>query len=195
MRTLMVVVALLTGAVVAGLPGRAIADGAWLDRSPPVPWNQPRMAVPTAPTHQPLSATTPNCLGTVRPPQSDEDEELVRAGWYLIGQFEGGWGILVILGAAGFDGMCRPLMYQGFVFVDGIFAGTLSPVLMDSRTDGAESRSMILGRDSLVATFLRYTESDPLCCPSRISTVTYQIERLSGAPVLVPTMVTTEPTP
>jgi hypothetical protein len=54
---------------------------------------------------------------------------------------------------------------------------------------------MILGRDSLVVSYLRYTESDALCCPSRTSTVVYQIERVSGAPVVTAMMVTTEPNP
>ncbi len=33
----------------------------------------------------------------------------------------------VVLGRSGVDGMCRPLGYQGFVFVGGRFAGTLAP--------------------------------------------------------------------
>jgi hypothetical protein len=43
-------------------------------------------------------------------------------------------------GTAGYDGMCRPRQYQDFVFVGSVFAGTLSPQPMDSRTDGALGR-------------------------------------------------------
>ena len=43
----------------------------------------------------------------------------------------------MISGLAAYDGMCRPLGYQSFVFVDGVFAGTVSPEPMNSRTTGA----------------------------------------------------------
>ena len=38
------------------------------------------------------------------------------------------------------DGMCRPNLYQDFVFVDGKFARTLSPSLMNARSDGASQK-------------------------------------------------------
>lgn len=43
----------------------------------------------------------------------------------------------LISGMANADGMCRPLTDQVFVFSGGQFIGTLSPILMDSRTDGS----------------------------------------------------------
>jgi hypothetical protein len=74
------------------------------------------------------------------------------------------------------DGMCRPMSYQAFVFSNGSFVGTLSPVPMDSRTDGALSTFRLLDASRVQAEFARYTESDPLCCPSRISTVDYSVK-------------------
>jgi hypothetical protein len=102
---------------------------------------------------------------------------LRERGWDLVGDFQGGWQILVIRGTAGYDGMCRPLQYQAFVFVRGIFAGTLSPQPMDSRSDGALDRVSIQGSDRLLAEYRRYTASDPLCCPSRRASVLFDVAR------------------
>ncbi len=33
--------------------------------------------------------------------------------------------------------MCRPVLFQQFVFADGAFAGTLAPAATLPRTDGA----------------------------------------------------------
>jgi putative salt-induced outer membrane protein YdiY len=80
--------------------------------------------------------------------------------------------------------MCRPLGYQFFLFVGDDFAGTLSPAPMDSRTDGALSDLAWLDAKSATATFSRYAEADPLCCPSRESVIVYAVEQYSGRPVL-----------
>jgi hypothetical protein len=85
--------------------------------------------------------------------------------------------------------MCRPWDYQAFVFDKGAFAGTLSPVLMDSRTDGALSDVRLLSPTSIEATFLRYVDADPLCCPSRVSTVRYRVERRPDGPAVAPLSV------
>jgi hypothetical protein len=39
--------------------------------------------------------------------------------------------------------------------------------------------------------FSRYADTDPLCCPSRISTVTYTIDLTGGQPVVTPVSATT----
>jgi hypothetical protein len=169
------------------------ADGAWLDRQPPVQWNQPRMQVPMAPLVDP-STISAQCLQTQRPAESDEDEDVLRAGWRLVGPTSSGWGMQVILATSDFDGMCRPVGYQYFVFQDGLFAGTVSPELMNSRTDGAASTYVITGADALNVTFLRYAAADALCCPSRTSDATYRINRTSGWPVLTLSSVSTNPT-
>ena len=79
-------------------------------------------------------------------------------------------------GAADYDGMCRPRQYQYFVFARGMFAGTLSPHPMDSRTDGALVRVTIENDRQLQAEFVRYLAADPLCCPSGRTTVVFGIE-------------------
>ena len=89
--------------------------------------------------------------------------------------------------------MCCPFGYQVFVFVDRVFAGTLSPQPMLSRYDGAGSSGYLYGADQLTAEFLRYAEDDARCCPSRVSDVSYRIERRGKLPVVVPVSAFTRP--
>ncbi len=110
-------------------------------------------------------------------------------GWDLVGPPSAARQIRVIAGAAGYDGMCRPRQYQYFVFSRGIFAGTLSPYLMDSRTDGALVRVTIQSDRNLNAEYDRYAAADPLCCPSRRTTVLFSLEK--DPPTLRPLSATT----
>jgi hypothetical protein len=93
----------------------------------------------------------------------------------LVGAYHAGWHVVVMLGTAGYDGMCRPWQYQGFVFVRGPFAGTLSPELMNSRMDGALSEVALENDRRLTVQYLRYAAQDPLCCPSRTTNVEFEI--------------------
>ena len=95
----------------------------------------------------------------------------------------------MIAGAADYDGMCRPRQYQFFVFSGGTFVGTLSPVPMDSRTDGSLNRVTVEGDRKLKAYYARYAQKDPLCCPSRTTTVLFSIAH--DPPVLKPLTATT----
>jgi hypothetical protein len=175
-------------AITAALvPRIAAADGAWLDQPISV-WNAPGMNLPRAPGMDP--ATNPQCLSDNRPIETDADQALADAGWTLFGGYQGGWNTLVVRGLSGYDGMCRPLGYNEFVFVDGDFAGTISPELMDSRTDGVGDVRFFAAKDSLAAQFQRYAPTDPLCCPSATMSVTYKIVRTANGPVLVPQSVT-----
>jgi hypothetical protein len=85
--------------------------------------------------------------------------------------------------------MCRPRQYQDFVFIGGAFAGTLSPQPMDSREDGSLTRVSLQSRSRLTADFQRYGENDPLCCPSRTTTVVFEIA--SDGPVVQPVSTAT----
>jgi hypothetical protein len=158
-------------------PQRAVASqsttASWLDESKPVSWNTPGAAIPSAPRMQ--ETADPRCRASARAPELDADKRLTDLGWDLIGGYQGGWGILVIRGAAAFDGMCRPRMYQDFVFLRGVFVGTLSPGTMDARADGALNRVTLQDSRRLVAEYARYAAADPLCCPSRTASVVFEI--------------------
>jgi len=159
----------------------------WLDEAKPAPWNTPDPSVPVAPRIS--QALDPRCRDLARPPELEEDGRVRDRGWDLVGAYQGGWRIVVIRGTAGYDGMCRPRSYQDFVFVRGVFAGTLSPQTMDSRTDGALGRVFVQSGRRLTGEYARYTPADPLCCPSGTTSVTFEIE--NDPPLLRPVSAST----
>jgi PKD repeat protein len=184
--------ATVTVTVLPGSPASAAASGSWLD-SPLNNWNSPGMAIPAAPPVN-QSGNDSFCASQFRPAENANDRAITAAGWRLFGSYQGGWGLYIAGGQADEDGMCRPLSYQDFVFVNGAFAGTISPVLMNSRTDGAvEQISIGDGGSTITANFARYAPTDALCCPSSTTTATYHIAMVSGSAVLVPDSASTMP--
>jgi len=145
------------------------------------------MAVPSAPKGQ--KNADPRCRESMREPASEVDRQVHAHGWDLVGPTTEREEIRVIVGTSDYDGMCRPRQYQEFVFARGIFVGTLSPHPMDSRTDGALSRVTIQDDGRVQAEYLRYGAADPLCCPSRITTVVFEVEK--EPPVLKPVSAST----
>lgn len=186
-RTLAGIIA-FAGAVLASAATRTDA-ASWLDAAKPSGWNKAGAAIPKAPSGD--SSNFPRCSAQVRKPATREDKAVVAAGWRLFNAYQLYDGTSVVAGMSGADGMCRPTGYQEFVFVDGSFAGTLSPKPMDSRADSALQQVFLYAASSIPAQFLRYTDQDPLCCASRTSTVTFRIDRTAKGPVLVPTSVST----
>ncbi len=181
-KTLCAAVALL---MMAATPRGAGAQESWLD-APLAGWNEAGQIVPTAPPGN-LALADPRCLQFDRPPETPEDRAVAAAGWTLHGPYTGGWGAVLVEALTDYDGMCRPIGYQYFAFVDGSFAGTLSPTPMAARTDGALQDARIGFDGGISATFVRYAPDDPLCCPSRPSVlVRYHVERTPAGPVLTP---------
>jgi LppP/LprE lipoprotein len=171
------------------LVASAAAPGDWLAQ-PLEPWNEVGMAIPTA---FPAQAPDPRCDAQVRPPETPQDRALVDAGWRLYNAYQAGWGVVMVDATVGWDGMCRPDGFNTFVFVDGTFAGTISPESMQARTTGA-GRATGLSADTIQARFIRYAATDPLCCPSLPAVdVAEQIQRTPDGPVLVPISRTVEP--
>ena len=173
MRTAALMCAMLAAHAAIGRPQGTGAS--WLDEPKPASWNRPGLTIPDAPKGE--GTVDARCRELARPPQTDEDRRVRDHGWDLVGAFQGGWQMLAIGGTAGYDGMCRPRQYQHFVFVHGVFAGTLAPQPMDSRTDGALSRDVLQDKNRLIAEYLRYTPGDALCCPSRRASVVFDITR------------------
>jgi hypothetical protein len=159
--------------------------GGWLAK-PLSSWNLAGTAVPKAPKPKGDSPSDPRCAGGVRHPETAVEGAVTTAGWSLFSTPRVKGDTTVLLAEASVDGMCRPWDYQAFVFVKRRFAGTLSPTLMDSRTDGALSEVRLLSPTSIQVVFLRYVNTDPLCCPSRLTTVRYRVEAREKGPVVVP---------
>lgn len=144
------------------------------------------MSVPAAPPTD-FGGNDAFCAGQGRPAETPEDNALVSAGWSLFGSYQSGWGVRIVGARVGLDGMCRPEDYQYFVFVSGRFAGTVSPLTMGSRLDGSAAPPMLsLGGTEIDVSFARYAATDPLCCPSASTAVTYHIDMSGSAPLLVP---------
>jgi hypothetical protein len=173
--------ALLVGGLLLA-PEPAAADGAWLDGGTAPTWNSPGMAIPKAPPREPL--LNPMCFDALVVPDTQAKQALVAAGWFLFGTAIDVPGVEIVSGQSNADGMCRPTQYQTFVFVDGVFAGTLSPVLMDSRVDGALTQALVDPSGQIEAQYVRYRNEDPLCCPYARTTAVFEIAREAGGPVV-----------
>jgi hypothetical protein len=170
----------------------SIADAAaqsWLDQPQPQNWNRAGAAIPTPPRSENSAADFARCQSLVRPASTAEDKALTQSGWKLYGPLQQFGPLTLVTGFSSVDGMCRPLQYQGFVFLGGRFAGTLSPVPMDSRRDGAFDQASLYRDSGFEAEFRRYTPQDPLCCPSKRNRVSYRLEGSPQAPRLVPVQV------
>ena len=122
-----------------------------------------------------------------------EERAVTAAGWMMFKSTQDGRGVIAVGASADLDGMCRPNQYQDFVFVNGKFAGTLSPKLMDARSDGSSVEISYPAANKIQVKFNRYNERDALCCPSRNSEAAYEIRNDRGQPVVVLTGVRTRP--
>jgi hypothetical protein len=178
-------------------PGVAGAAATWLDSPPSGTWNTPGGQIPQAP---PIHNPDPRCRTSEVAPTTPEGMQLAARGWRL----ESFWppissgGLVVQAALAEYDGMCRPFEYNVFVFSQGTYAGTLSPDNMNSRLDGSlfvgpgQQVAVIGPSGSIAANFIRYADTDPLCCPSRgVSHVVYSVQTQNGQPVVVPDSITT----
>ena len=173
---------LLIGAMLALTPRPTSAGGEWLDENL-ASWNTPGAVIPAAPEEASIGFSA--CEPVVRPSETPEDAQVTGQGWLLIAPYQLGWDVSVVQGTLGFDVNCRPVTYQLFVFVDGVFAGTLAPEPMLSRDDGALV-DVWLAADGVSALYDRYTPSDGLCCPSAQTRVWFVVERTPAGPVVIP---------
>ncbi|MGJ5814832.1 LppP/LprE family lipoprotein [Paludibaculum fermentans] len=171
--------------------GTAFTKSVWLNARLPWNWNRPRMAVPRAPKYVEVHS----CPYPTIQPSSPEERMITEVGWRLCSDdcapLLRGEKMSVIEGFAARDGMCRPNATQGFVFFDGSFAGTVSPQVMESRSDGDwgstwTNDAVISSKTEFEIEFARYADGDPFCCPSGLTVVKYRINSVEGAPVVVP---------
>ncbi len=183
---------LVAAALLLATAGPARGAGAsWLDAPAPAGWNKAGAKVPRPPKFDPDPFLAKQCAGQVRQPLTDADRAVAGRGWKLMGAELSFGDTSVVLARSGVDGMCRPLGYQAFVFSGGKFAGTLSPRNMDARTDGAAQVPQLASASELSVTYARYAPKDPLCCPSRLSTVRFRVDAQPGGPAVVPVSVST----
>ena len=158
-------------------------DGSWLDGN--TNWNQAGLSIPKAPSYEEGNNLS-NCEDTLRPAALPEDELVEAAGWALTSAAQIYGSTTVVTGMGDADGMCRPLDFQTFVFTDGKFVGTLSPILMDSRTDGSLIDIDLFQAGLIRARFNRYAPEDALCCASEESQLFFQLETQDDTSTLIP---------
>ena len=171
----------------ATLSGQA-PEQSWLDRAL-TNWNIPGREMPRAVLDgETVAEITARCKLTVLRTTAGE-RAVADAGWVPFHMFDRQLiqrDVEIVGGLAGVDGMCRPFEFNIFVFVGGKLAGTLSPEVMHSRTDGSIGGAIRLSEDDIAAEFARYADADALCCPSGRVTVRYRIDRKALPPVVVP---------
>jgi hypothetical protein len=201
--------------IVAGLTisltlgAAAMAPHAWLDAAVPIGWNSAGAAIAAAPPWRIDGRVVPGgkdpellrggrCASSVRGAATGPERIISTHGWLIArvvpalpsGTDPGG--ISIVMGISGADGMCRPLGYQLFAFRGGRYIGTLSPELMDARADASFEAVRLTGPTTLQVDFLRYAESDPLCCPHATTRVWFAIAG-GSRPRIVPVSVHTKP--
>jgi LppP/LprE lipoprotein len=184
MRTIVLAV-LFSAAAFAQAP-----EQGWLDRALSN-WNARGRALPRAiPSGETITEITKRCADLPLLRTTTGERALADAGWLPFHMFDRQIvqrDVEIVGGLAGVDGMCRAVDFNIFVFVNGRFAGTLSPADMHSRTDGSVAGGIRLAEDDTIAAeFARYAGADPLCCPSGRVTVRYRLDRTVTPPVVVP---------
>ncbi len=184
MKNLKIKFLLATFAVVLSCGFDAFAQSDWLDMKPLPSWNERKRAI--LQTKKISSAELKRCAVVVRQPTLPQDKLLTKMGWTLTGAAHVFGNTTVVTVAEAFDGMCRPLKFDTYVFVGNRVAGTLSPGQMDSRTDGSLVNVQMTDERNLTAEYVRYRDSDALCCPYKTEAVTFVIKPDGANFLLVP---------
>ena len=149
-------------------------EGAWLDAKTVKNWNKGIHAIPTAPKGD--KDAIAQCGKMDRPATLAVDKLMTAKGWHLVGAGQVFGKFTIVEAAAGYDGMCRPDQFNAFVFSGTSLIGTLAPKLMSARTDGSIADFMLGSEGYINAEYVRYSDSDALCCPSRTTNLSFTIE-------------------
>jgi heat shock protein HslJ len=157
----------------------------WLDQNPIRNWNTTSMRLPRPDRRARPQVAECRTRGT-RPPTFAQDRALIQNGMWPVGPAQVYGATVVITAAKNFDGMCRPLEFQTFVFDANRLVGTFSPEPMNSRTDGAIVYVRMFGPSNFEVEYSRYAESDALCCPSKTQKVRFEIVGTGARGVLTP---------
>jgi len=162
--------------------------GIWLDR-PLSNWNVAPMALASPATASETVAAVARRCDAAGPRETAAERALADAGWlpfhFTDRQIVQG-DVEIVAGMSGADGMCRPMNFNIFVFVEGRLAGTLSPSPMTSRSDGVAGAVRLAGDETVSAEYSRYADKDALCCPSGRVTVRFKLDRTGPVPLIVP---------
>lgn len=160
----------------------------WMDR-PVAGWNTQGGEVPQAPASTEARVDLLRRCGLALRESTPAEQALAKAGWVPFLHFDRRIvrdDIEIIGGMSAASPSCEQASFNVFVFVGGRYAGTLSPVEMTARHDGAIGAVRIASPESATAEFARYTSTDTECCPSSHVKVTFRIDRAGPQPLVVP---------
>jgi hypothetical protein len=142
--------------------------GAWLESKKQ--WNMPGGSLPRWNEGQ----VERICTEFLREPETANEKVVGKSGWRFhkkwVGSVKGNVELVQAFGF--FDTQCRLMQTRGLVFLRRTFVGTISPGAMDARWDGEVQLAAVLESGEIVASFDRYKDEDPMCCPSRESVAT-----------------------
>ena len=163
----------------------------WLDQRL-TEWNQVGASVATAPTTLDAQASLEKRCGSPKSASPESIAAVRRGRWapFLhLDETIARNGIEVIGGMTAATPGCEPEAFNLFVFVDGAFAGTVSPAAMMPARDGAAGAVRITSAETMTVEFARYTPRDAACCPSSRVRVSYRINRTRAGPTVIATDV------
>jgi len=181
----------LASIVALAVVGVWAQDDLWLDR-PLAGWNTPGAELSPASITSDSRASLMERCSLVPHRTTAAERALYAAGWVPQWHFDRQalrGDVEIVAGVTTATENCEPSGLNLFVFVNGDFAGTLSPGAMHSRRDGAIGAVRILGGDSVTAEFARYASTDTECCPSSRVRVTFKVDRSGAQPMIVPVSV------
>lgn len=179
--------ALVIAALAAPVAAAPSRQESWLDGTL-LSWNESSgTEVPAAPP--PVATTDQQRCGPASSHTSLAARAVSHAGWIPFLPFDrvlASGDIEVFGGMRGVTPDCGPAGFNFFVFVGGMYAGTLSPVEMTTAKDGVVGTVRFPPGNIITAEFARYGLTDTECCPSGRVRVTYRIDRRRGRAVIVP---------
>ena len=184
-----IVIGVMLFSAVATVQVELLAQARWLDQ-PLKSWNQPAAGIPMSSITADGQATLERRCGAPTSVSPGAVDAIRRARWvpFLhLDQASAGNDLEVLGGMTGATPGCEPLYFNLFVFAGGVFAGTVSPVIMAPTRDGTAGAVRITGPDTLTVEFSRFMSGDPECCPSSRLRMSYRIDKSGAGPRLVPT--------
>ena len=147
-------------------------------------------SIPASPLTADVYLALEKRCGTPKAASPESITALRRARWlpYLhLDQAIARDGLEVVGGMTAATPGCEPERFNLFVFVNGSFAGTVSPAAMTPSRDRAAGAVRVTGADTISVEFASYLPGDPECCPSSRERVSYRLDKTSAGPTLVAT--------
>ena len=104
----------------------------WLDQ-PIYDWNRTAIGIPAPGKY---AEHDPSCNRSIQRPVTAGEQQIAAKGWKLF-ERESVGRLRLVTAVSALTYQCRPFGFQVFLLWDDHMLGTLSPVLMDARSDSS----------------------------------------------------------